>query len=255
MLNILFLDQKYISYTLNLKRYLPRFLFARKPFPLRIGTAIFQIEPRSSDLFTLYEIFSDQGYLPKLRKDLNDLEIVVDLGANMGAFSIWAYLTFHPKLVIAAEMEPHSYRRLQDNIALNHLEGTIKPFQVAIFSHSGTVGTKKIPGSTFYKIAPGRSAGWVKSFSFEDFLNFTCIDRIDLLKIDIEGAEKYLLTAANASLFQQRVGYILLETHSLNDFRAEHAVSYLSGLGFQLAMTRTPYILDRNFIIDAYNPA
>jgi hypothetical protein len=74
------------------------------------------------------------------------------------------------------------------------------------------------------------------------------------LKIDIEGAEKYLLTEENAPLFQRRVGYILLETHSLNDFRVEQAVAYLSGLGFRLAMTRTPYILDRNYIIDACNP-
>ena len=107
--------------------------------------------------------------------------------------------------------------------------------------------------STFFQVAPHKADRRVRSFSFEDFLKHTGLERIDLLKIDIEGAEKYLLTEANVPLFQQRVGYILLETHSLNDFRAEQAVTYLSGLGFRLAMTPTPYVLGRNYIIDAYN--
>jgi FkbM family methyltransferase len=255
MLNLLFLDQKYIAYTLDLKRYLLQFLFSRKPFPLQIGNALFQVEPRSSDLFTLYEVFTDQGYWPKLHKNPHDFETVVDFGANIGAFSIWAYLTFCPKLAIAAKMEPHCYNRLVENIALNHLEDTVRPIHTAIFNRSGAVGIRKITGSTFHAIAPRNAAGLVRSFSFEDFLIFTGLGWIDLLKIDIEGAEKYLLTEENMPLFQERVGYILLETHSLNEFRAEQAVNYFSKLGFQLRMTRTPYIMDRNYIIDACNPA
>lgn len=208
MLNILFLDQKYISYTLDLRRYLPRFLFARKPFPIQIGNAIFRIEPRSSDLFTIYEIFSAQGYLPKLPNIPLEMETVVDFGANIGVFSVWASLVFRPKLVIAAEMEPYCYQRLMENIALNHLEEIVRPIHTAIFSQSGAVATKKIPGSTFYTVAPHQTVQQVKSITFEEFLNFTGLDWIDLLKIDIEGAEKYLLTEENAPLFQHRVGYI-----------------------------------------------
>jgi FkbM family methyltransferase len=255
MLHLLLLDQKYITYTFNLKRYLFKFLFAREPFPIHIGNAIFQIEPRSSDLFTIYEIFSEQGYLPKLQKFPLETETVVDFGANIGVFSIWASLAFNPKLVIATEMEPLCYQRLVENIALNHLEETVRPFQAAIFSRSGTVGMRKVPGSNFYEVSPQNGNQRVRSFSFEDFLNYNCLERIELLKIDIEGAEKYLLTEENASLFQERVGYMMLETHSLNDFRTEHALSYLRGLGFHLKKTRTPYILDRNYIIDACNPA
>lgn len=254
MLNILFLDHKYISYTLDLKQYLPRFLFGLKPFLISIGNSKFYITPRSTDLFTIYEIFSDRGYLPKLPNYPRDLETVVDFGANIGVFSVWVAQTFHPRSVIAVEMEPDCYHRLTEAIALNQLEDTIHPFQAAIFNQSGTVATKKIPGSTFFTIAPQKSTHQVRSFSFQDFLTHTGIDRIDLLKIDIEGAEKYLLTDVNAELFQHRVRYILLETHSLNDFRTEQAVAYLSRLGFHLAMTRTPYVLDRNYIIDAFNP-
>ena len=254
MLNLLLLDQKYIAYTLDIKRYLLKFLFSRKPFPLQIGEAVFMIEPRSSDLFTIYEIFFDRGYLPKLPKFPKIVDTVVDLGANIGVFSVWASSVFRPKAVVAVEMEPACYNQLVENIALNHLEDTVRPFQGAIFSHSGAVGTRKIPGSNFYEVAPQKSTHRVKSFSFKDFLNMTHLDRVDLLKIDIEGAEKYLLTEENASLFKRCVRYILLETHSLNDFKSEQAAAYLGSLGFRLALTRTPYKWDRNYIIDACNP-
>jgi len=32
-------------------------------------------------------------------------------------------------------------------------------------------------------------------------------------------------------------------------------VAYLRDLGFKLVLTPTPYIIDKNFIIDALNPA
>jgi FkbM family methyltransferase len=255
MLNLLFLDQEYITHTLNLKHYLLRFLLAQKPFPIQVGDARFLIEPRSSDWFTIYEIYSARGYLPMLPHLLPNINVVVDFGANIGIYSIWATKMFHPKSVYAVEMEPNCYQRLVKNIALNHLHETIRPFQAAIFNQSGMVGTKKIPGSTFFQVTPDKAARRVRSFSFEDFLKHTGLERIDLLKIDIEGAEKYLLTEANVPLFQQRVGYILLETHSLNDFNTEQAVAYLSGLGFRLAMRPTPYVLGRNYIIDACNPS
>jgi FkbM family methyltransferase len=171
---------------------------------------------------------------------------VVALGAIIGVFSVWASSVFRPKSVVAVEMEPDRYHQLVENIALNHLEDTVQPFQGAIFSHSGAVGTRKIPGSNFYEVVPHKSTHRVNSFSFNDFLKVTGLDRVDLLKIDIEGAEKYLLTEENASLFKRCIRYILLETHSLNDFRSEQAAAYLGGLGFRLALTRTPYKWDRN---------
>ena len=255
MLNILTLDRKYIAYTLNLRRYLFKFLFTRKLFPVQIGNSKFLVEPWSSDLFTIYEVYADGGYLMKLKEAATDIQTVVDFGANIGVFSVWVSQMYRPGKVVAVEMESGCYDRLVENISLNKLEGIIQPLQAAIFSQTGFVGVRKIPWSVFYEVSPDRADHRVRAFSFIDFLDFAGLERVDLLKIDIEGAEKYLLTEPNTRLFQERVRYILLETHSLNDFRAEQAVTYLSGLGFSLAMTPTPYVLDHNFIVDAWNPA
>ena len=255
MLQILALDRKYIAYIFSLKKYLLKFLFNRKPFPLRIGEATFLIEPGSSDLYTIYEICYDRGYEPKQQPFPHHFRTVVDFGANIGVFSVWAAQAFHPETLVAVEMEPACFRQLSANICLNGLESVIRPIQAAIYEHTGQVATRRRIGFSFHELLPHGTCNCVQSFSFADFLQRTGLETIDLLKIDIEGAEKYLLTAENACLFRDRVKYILLETHSLNGFDVNHCTAYLRDLGFQLVLTPTPYVIDKNFIIDALNPA
>jgi FkbM family methyltransferase len=255
VLHLLFLDKKYIAYTYSLRKSLARFLFSLKPFVVEVDGARFMVNPRSADLFTIYEIFHDRGYLPKLKNAPSRVEIVADFGANMGVFSIWAAQVFHPRAVYAVEMESRCFDRLVTNIDLNQLRATIQPVQAAIYSQTGRVGARRIPGSDFYAIRPGGRGYSLPAISFRDFFDSTGIGTIDLLKIDIEGAEKYLLTDENKHLFKERVRYVMLETHSLNDFRVEQDLRYFTELGYQLEMTPTPYIIDKNFIIDAWNPS
>jgi FkbM family methyltransferase len=254
MLQILTLDRKYIAYTFGLKQYLLKFLFNRKPFPLQIGEATFLIKPGSSDLYTICEICYDRGYTPRQQQPPYHFRNVVDFGANIGVFSVWAAQAFQPETLVAVEMEPACYRQLTANIRLNDLESVIHPIQAAIYEHSGRVATRRRIGYSFHELLPHGTRNYVHSFSFADFLSHTGLETIDLLKIDIEGAEKYLLTPENASLFRERVKYILLETHSFNGFGAKACADYLRDQGFQLVLTPTPYVIDRNFIIDAVNP-
>jgi FkbM family methyltransferase len=255
MLQILTLDRKYIAYTCSLKKYLLKFLFNRKPFPLQFDGATFLVEPGSSDLYTIYEICYDRGYEPRQQQPPYHYRTIVDFGANIGVFSVWAAQAFHPEKLVAVEMEPACFRQLNANIKLNGLESVIRPIQAAIYEHSGQVATHRRVGFSFHELRPHGSQHCVPSFSFADFLQHTGLNTIDLLKIDIEGAEKYLLTAENAGLFRERVKYILLETHSINDFGVDRCVAYLRDLGFKLVLTPTPYVIDKNFIIDALNPA
>jgi FkbM family methyltransferase len=255
MLQILALDHKYIAYIYSLKKYLLKFLFKRKPFPLQFDGATFLVEPGSSDLYTIYEICYDLGYEPRQQQPPYHYRTIVDFGANIGVFSVWAAQAFHPKSLVAVEMEPACFRQMTANIKLNGLEGVIRPIQAAIYKQSGQVATQRRMGYNFHELRPQGNHHYVRSFSFADFLQHTGLNTIDLLKIDIEGAEKYLLTPENACLFREKVKYILLETHSINDFNTSHCVAYLRDLGFKLVLTPTPYVIDKNFIIDALNPA
>ncbi len=255
MLNILFLDRKYISFTYDLRRYILPFLFSLRPFLVDVGGEQIWIKPRSSDLFTIYEIYCDGGYSPKLPYTPGNIKTIVDVGANIGVFSLWASRFFPAKKIYAVEMEDSNYEQLQANIAVNGLEETVIPVQVAIFSESGSVGIRRMGGLGFHMINVQEREHTVKALSLADFLSSTGIETIDLLKIDIEGGEKYLMTPENEDIFRKRVGYVFLESHDVNDFRTEHGVAYLQKLGFETTLTSTPYVVDHNYIIDARNPA
>ena len=254
-LNVLCLDKKYISFIYDFRHYIFPYLFSLRPFLMDLGGEQIWVAPRSSDFFTVYEIYRDGGYAPKLPFTPGDVKTVVDLGANIGVFSLWASRFFQVEKIYAVEMEDSNYEQLLTNIAVNQLEEIIFPVQAAIFHKTGSVGIRRLAGVGFHMINEREKVNTVKSLSLADLLSLTGIERIDLLKVDIEGGEKYLMTPENEDIFRKRVAYVFLETHSVNDFRTEHGVEYLRRLGFETTLTPTPYVVDRNHIIDARNPA
>lgn len=254
MLNILFFDWKYILFSYDFRRYILPYLFSIHQFIVDVGGDQIWVKPRSSDLFTIYEIYRDGGYAPKLQYTPGDIKTVVDFGANIGIFSLWASRFFPAKKIYAVEMEDSNYEQLLANIAVNGLQATILPIKAAIFSESGSIGIRRMGGLGFHMVNLHEKSNTVKALSLADFLSLTGIETIDVLKIDIEGAEKYLLTPENEPVFRSKVRYVFLETHSVNDFRTEHGMEYLQKLGFEITLTHTPYVLDHNRIIDARNP-
>jgi FkbM family methyltransferase len=254
-LNILFLDWKYIAFLYDFRQYILPYLFSLRPLLVNIGDDQIWVKPNSSDWFTIYEIYRDGGYAPKLEYTPSDIKTIVDVGANIGVFSLWASRFFRAKKIYAVEMEDLNYKQLVENISVNGLEEIITPVQAAIFNQTGSVGIRRMAGVGFHMINENEKNNHVKALSLADFLTSTGIETIDLLKIDIEGGEKYVMTPENEEIFRTRVGYVFLETHSVNNFRTEHGVAYLRKLGFEITLTQTPYVVDRNYIIDARNPA
>lgn len=145
--------------------------------------------------------------------DLNDYHVtgavaggtVIDLGANIGAFSVLA-----AKLGATAvhAYEPHPTNRdcLEHNLALNHVAG-----QVAV--HPQAVGDK--PGTVHLAgDGPGAhldGAGQpVEMVTLNDILE--PIDDVSFLKLDVEGAEYQIIDAVNSALLR-RVRMIAGEFH------------------------------------------
>ena len=68
---------------------------------------------------------NERKYLPKL---VQPGEIIVDMFAGIGYFSIPIAVHAHPSCVYSIEINPISFELLQKNIALNKVESIIKPF-------------------------------------------------------------------------------------------------------------------------------
>ncbi len=142
---------------------------------------------------------------------LTDNSVVLDLGANKGAFAK-AIHSIQPCEVHSVEPSKEMFDELMkiDNI---------RKYNTAISSTSGKVRFVIRENSETSSLAAGKASGLqnekiveVESLTFNDFLVQNGINKIDLLKIDIEGAENDLFDSFSESI-ESRTDQITIEFH------------------------------------------
>jgi 23S rRNA G2069 N7-methylase RlmK/C1962 C5-methylase RlmI len=90
-----------------------------------------RLAPSKGESFTLYEVLIRRDYL-STGVSLNHGDTVVDVGANIGAFTMQAAKIVGPGgRVISIEPAPDSASRLEENISLNNLTN-VETIRVAI---------------------------------------------------------------------------------------------------------------------------
>jgi len=158
-----------------------------------------------------------------------------DVGANIGLYTL--LFARHVGLsgdVHAFEPDRENLRRLRTNIALNESEN-VRVVPAALYSTPGTVTLNVFPThlNAWHSLGrprlpdpfhPGRTAEpiaerSVEATTLDEYCDSHQVDRIDLLKIDVEGAELDVIRGGAALLEAKRVGVILFEV-SLPQLRA-----------------------------------
>ncbi len=127
---------------------------------------------------------------------LADADVVVDIGANVGLYSILAGRVLSGKgRVIAFEPHPRTAIKLKGNIALNALEN-IEVIQKGIGDAAGTLPLQTVSlrdaGRNSMVEAlnrKGLDVVEVEISTLLDELNRLGVERVDILKIDVEGFE------------------------------------------------------------------
>ena len=158
------------------------------------------------------DIYNINGFLPE--KNLT----VIDAGANYGDSSIWWSKKFGAR-VIAFEPLERVFNILEENIALNKAD--VKAYNVALGNGEEISGSSD--GNTFY-------SGGDITIRSEKLDNYS-FERVDLLKIDVEGFEMDVLIGAENTIRQFKPR-IIIETHSKALRKKCHA--FLSSLGYSL---------------------
>jgi FkbM family methyltransferase len=168
---------------------------------------------------------------------LGDAAVVVDLGANEGRFSRH-FLCLPACRVLAVEPAPDLFAHLPD------LPGLAKS-RSAVMAESGQVELHLNPGRCASAYLPEETAHTVivRGVTLSSLLSDFGIEHMDLLKMDIEGAEVSVIESTPNDVLL-RADQITVEFHDFLDstlkVSVDRAIDRLRALGFQpLQMSHT----------------
>jgi len=160
------------------------------------------------------ELRTDDYHLRQMH--FNEGDVVVDIGAHVGLFSIYLAKR-HPFLkVFAFEPFPANFRNCVENLRLNNVENVVLSPK-AIANESRLLNMATDPGNSGGASAVVRafeSNGIVRdipSIALDEVFSLHKIDRCKLLKIDCEGMEYEILSGTRVF---DTVEYLAGEFHA-----------------------------------------
>jgi len=174
----------------------------------------------------LHEVFNENVY--DFTANANGLA-VIDVGANIGIFSIYAAMK--GAKVVAIEPEPHNIELFKKNVELNNLQNKIKLYEFGI----GEPGTYRIKNN-----AGGSSiVGYIQENYDKENKDYTQIevksldkiefDNCDFMKVDIEGAEYDMFESCNPQTLK-KIKQMSVEFHVFDKLRHQLLLQQLSGI-------------------------
>ncbi|MEZ4650453.1 MAG: FkbM family methyltransferase [Candidatus Eisenbacteria bacterium] len=141
----------------------------------------------------------------------SETPVVLDLGANAGAFPIFLFSLFPKAAVSSFEPSGRAYALLEKNRSRNP-QFDWKTTQAAIWKEDGRIAFQNSEFSTGSRIAKsGTGNETVPAVTLGSVLS-RIPSTVDLLKMDIEGAEEDVLVG-NEALLAERVRTMVVEIH------------------------------------------
>lgn len=179
--------------------------------PLRLPNLAHPLWARTgtADVATFEEVFVAREYDLPFR-DFTPRNIV-DLGANIGYASVYFSARWPGANVLSVEPDAQNVQLLEQN---TRRWPRIKRLQAAVWSHPARVCVANPnEASNAYQMRESSPAaeGGVAAYTVPQLIDTLGCERLDLLKMDVEGAEREILHAAPDWL--DRVNVMVIELH------------------------------------------
>jgi len=180
---------------------------------------IFSGDSRTPISALIREIFQDEVYATAFHGMLRP--VVLDLGANVGVFALWASMSPRCATVYAVEPVPSSFSLLRKNLQRSLGGSAPRPLQAAISKTAGdSILYLDRSASCDTLIAPPsvdlaqRVIGTivVDAPTLADVYEWFSLGSCDVLKLDVEGSECDVLSSASDDDLR-RACRIIVETH------------------------------------------
>lgn len=196
------------------------------------------MEPGKGEWYTYLENIIRRDYLRDVRSP-GPGDVVIDIGANIGAFTVLAASLVGPEgRVLAYEPDPEVFKRLQKNILINRFRN-VECFNVAITGYDRQITLWRHDRSAYSTILEavvhGRSSDEFQPVQIPALPVNEIVTRSDkvvsLLKIDCEGAEYEILEHLSESS-ARKILQISVEVHCIRGRSHEQLVDRLEALGY-----------------------
>ena len=165
--------------------------------------------------------------------------VVCDIGANLGWYALLAARAMAPTgRVYAFEPVEEEFVRFRRNVALNHFDNIV-PHQLAMSDAQGEAWLTETRNAGTTRLATAHDGRHrrIPTTTLDTFARQVPLERLDLIKVDIEGAEARFLSGAHASLSRFRpIVMIELSPDNLGAFGStvSDVRERLVGLGYRL---------------------
>jgi FkbM family methyltransferase len=176
--------------------------------------------------------------------------VLVDVGANLGYYSLLWARAHASNRVYAIEASPRVFPKLMRNVRLNRLESRIRAFEIAVSDRDGLCSFA--PGAVEQMgaggLAESRGPHTIEVVTICLDTLFAGCPRIDVLKTDAEGYDTHILRGAERLLRDKRIGAVYFE--QITDRMAElgvapdEAATILERCGYGVTRLPGPYQAD-----------
>ncbi|MDJ1175401.1 FkbM family methyltransferase [Roseofilum capinflatum] len=163
-------------------------------------------------------------------KRFQNLENIVDIGANIGIFSIYAATLFPEAKILAYEPCSETFSNLKKNVGSFNIQ--IYPY--AVGQHAGKVNLSVEGDLTACYVAKNDSSSFSSSqvcdmISFQEIVDHMN-GKIELLKLDCEGSEYEIIESPSFNCVENVVG----EFHTCEQGNPEYGLELLKEKGFTI---------------------
>ena len=173
----------------------------------------FIFRPIAADIGIIRSIFGEEEYaLPPIKNF--QPKLILDCGGNIGCAAVYFANKYPAAQIYSVEPEKNNFRLLEYN---TFLYKNVHPINSALWDKSAFVGVEKeddlneLAFTVFETTAENPEA--LRTITVAKLLAASGFEEIDILKIDIEGAEKEVFAAPDVDEWLPKVKVLIIELH------------------------------------------
>ena len=223
---------------LSLRTWLASTALARQVmrFQMRDGSAI---NSRIVDAGALLSVHMDSDYdIPGVA--WSAARTIVDIGAHVGCFTVWAARRAPHARLLAVEPNPETFQLLVQNIRSNGLEDRVVAINAAVGVEAGTAQLDFVAHSLGTRIAVSAGDGVrVRVQTLGGLLAEASVSQIEMLKMDCEGMEYSILPTLGMKGLDV-IGALACEYHPEPGHNPSELDAILLSAGFRVRRPDAP---------------